>query len=167
MSGVVLGIDPGSVATGYGAITSEGNRLVYVECGVIKTRSRDPFPQRLAEIFDGIRHVVDRLQPQAAAIEAVFHARHASSALKLGHARGVAMLAVVLAGIPLHEYPPAQIKNAVAGTGRADKKQVRMMVETLLGQRFEQPDDATDALATAICHLHASPLRDRLAGGDR
>ncbi len=169
MSDLVLGIDPGSVITGFGAVRMEGQRLVYVDCGVVRTPSRLPFPDRLSRIYDGLEKVIARIDPDAVALESVFHARHAASALKLGHARGVAMLAVIRAGLPIHEYPPARVKSAVAGSGRADKKQVRMMVETLLGQRLDQPDDASDALAVAICHLHSSPLQDAIAaaGGRR
>jgi len=163
---LVLGIDPGSVTTGYGAVKEEGGRICCVDAGVIRTPSRQPFHQRLQVIFEGLQEVLQRIRPDAAAVESVFHAKHAASALKLGQARGVALLAVVQSGTPLHEYPPARVKQSVTGSGRADKRQVKMMVETLLSQRIDEPEDATDALAVAICHVHAAPLLDRLAAGE-
>ena len=163
MSGIVFGIDPGSVVTGYGAVSSTGGRLVCVDCGVVKTPSRWAFPDRLKTIHEGLVETIERNQPEAVAVESVFHARHAASALKLGQARGVALLAAAQAGLPIHEYAPAQVKRAVTGSGRADKDQVRQMVETLLGRKIDLPADATDALAVAICHSHASPLADALA----
>ena len=164
---LVLGIDPGSVTTGYGAVREQGGGLVYVDAGVIRTPSRQAFHHRLQKIYEGLVEVIERLRPDAAAVENVFHARHAASALKLGQARGVALLAIVQAGVPLHEYPPARVKQSVTGSGRADKQQVKMMVETLLSRQIDAPEDATDALAVAICHIHAAPLLDRLsaAGG--
>ena len=163
MSKLILGIDPGSVVSGYGVIREDGSRLNCIEAGVVRTPSRQPFAQRLLLIHEGLVEVIQRLRPDEVAVESVFHAKHAASALKLGQARGVALLAVIQAGLPLHEYPPARVKQAVTGSGRAGKDQVKMMVETLLGQRFDLPVDATDALAVAICHLHASPLLDGLA----
>ena len=167
MSKVVLGIDPGSVISGFGVIRIDGSRLTVIEAGVVRTPARLAFEQRLLKIHEGLVEVIQRSNADEAAVESVFHAKHAASALKLGQARGVALLAVVQAGLPLHEYPPARVKQAVTGNGRAAKDQVKMMVETLLGQRFDLPADATDALAVAICHAHASPLLDRLAGGRR
>lgn len=163
---LVLGIDPGSVITGYGAVREDAGKLICVDAGVVKTPSGQPFPERLGTIFRELSAVIAQIGPDAAAVESVFHAKNASSALKLGQARGVAILAAVQAGLPIHEYPPARVKRAVAGAGRADKRQVRMMVETLLGRRFELPDDATDALAVAICHVHAAPLAEKLAAAE-
>ncbi len=166
MSGIVLGIDPGSVITGYGAVREEGGRLVCVDAGVVKTPSGQPFPDRLATIHRELSAAIGRIAPDEAAVESVFHAKNAATALKLGQARGVAILAAVQAGLPIHEYPPARVKRAVAGAGRADKGQVRMMVETLLGRRFDLPADATDALAVAICHAHAAPLAEKLTAAE-
>jgi len=163
---LILGIDPGSVTTGYGAVREDSGQLVYVDAGVIRTPARQAFHLRLQGIYEGLTEVIGRLQPAAAAVESVFHAKHAASALKLGQARGVALLAIVQAGIPLHEYPPARVKQSVTGSGRADKRQVKMMVETLLSRKIDAPEDATDALAVAICHIHASPLLDRLAAAE-
>lgn len=167
MSKVVLGIDPGSVISGFGVIRVDGSRLTCIEAGVVRTPAKHAFEQRLLKIHEGLVEVIQRVDPDEAAVESVFHAKHAASALKLGQARGVALLAVVQAGLPLSEYPPARVKQAVTGNGRASKDQVKMMVETLLSQRFDLPADATDALAVAICHAHASPLLDALAGGQR
>jgi crossover junction endodeoxyribonuclease RuvC len=167
VSKVILGIDPGSVVSGFGVIRAQGNQLTCIEAGVVRTPSKQAFAQRLLKIHEGLAEVIQRVNPDEVAVESVFHAKHAASALKLGQARGVALLAVVQAGLPLHEYPPARVKQAVTGNGRASKDQVKMMVETLLSQRFDLPADATDALAVAICHAHASPLLDALAGSQR
>jgi crossover junction endodeoxyribonuclease RuvC len=156
VTGVVFGIDPGSVITGYGAVREEAGKLICVDAGVVKTPSGQPFPQRIGTIYRELCAAIARVGPDEAAVESVFHAK----------ARGVAILAAVEAGLPIHEYPPAKVKRAVAGGGRADKRQVRMMVETLLGQRFDLPDDATDALAVAICHLHAAPLAEKLSAAE-
>ena len=166
MSALILGIDPGSVVTGYGAVREDEGKLTCVDAGVVKTPSKQAFPQRLATIHRELSAAIGRIQPDAAAIESVFHAKNASSALKLGQARGAAIVAAVQAGLEIHEYPPAKVKQAVTGAGRADKRQVRMMVETLLGRRFDLPDDATDALAVAICHLHAAPLAEKLTAAE-
>jgi crossover junction endodeoxyribonuclease RuvC len=163
VSRIIFGIDPGSVVSGYGAVCEKNGRLICIDAGVVKTPSKLAFPRRLQEIYEGLTEAIERVGPDEAAVESVFHARNAATALKLGQARGVALLAAVRAGLEIHEYAPASVKQAVTGSGRADKKQVKMMVETLLNQRFDLPEDATDALAVAICHLHASPLLDRLA----
>jgi crossover junction endodeoxyribonuclease RuvC len=167
VSEVVFGIDPGSVVTGYGVISQEGGRLRYLDCGVIKSPSRLDFPERLRRIHSGLVAAIEEASPDSVAVESVFHAKHASSALKLGQARGVALLAAAQAEKPIHEYAPAQVKRAVTGNGRADKEQVRQMVETLLGRKIDLPADATDALAVAICHAHASPLAEALAEAGR
>jgi len=168
VSRIVIGIDPGSVVSGYGAVREQGGRLTCIDAGVVRTPSKLDFPRRLQEIYEGLTEAIERIGPDEAAVESVFHARNASTALKLGQARGVALLAAINGGLDIHEYAPAKVKQAVTGSGRADKKQVKMMVETLLAQRFDLPEDATDALAVAICHLHASPLLDRIASaGER
>ncbi len=167
MSGIVFGIDPGSIITGYGVISEQGGRLRCLDVGVVKTPSRMAFPERLRRIHEGVAQAIAAAAPDSVAIESVFHAKHASSALKLGQARGVALLAAAQAELPIHEYAPAQVKRAVTGDGRADKDQVRLMVETLLGRTLDFPADATDALAVAICHAHAAPLQDRLAAASQ
>jgi crossover junction endodeoxyribonuclease RuvC len=152
----VFGIDPGSDRTGYGCVESDGRRHRLVTCGAITAAAGDPFPQRLARIHRELARVLARSQPDCVAVENLFHAANARSALKLGHARGVAMLAAVQAGCEVAEYTPAEVKRAVVGYGRADKRQVQQMVTLLLGlQEAPTPYDAADALAVAICHLHS------------
>ncbi len=153
----VLGIDCGTERTGYGVIDTDGRDHRMVVCGVIKTSPRDAMPKRLAEIAVGLRGVIGEHHPQVAAIEEVFMSVNAKSALKLAQVRGVAMLVVEEASLPLGEYSPLAIKGSVVGYGRAEKEQVQMMVRSLL--RLEAPvesPDAADALAVAICHATRS-----------
>jgi crossover junction endodeoxyribonuclease RuvC len=151
----VFGIDPGSDRTGYGCIDSDGRRHRLVLCGAIRASAADAFPDKLAAIHRTLSDVIAECRPECVAIENLFHATNVRSALKLGHARGVAMLAAVEAGLPVIEYTPAEIKRAVVGYGRAEKLQVGLMVKLLLGlDEVPSPHDAADALAVAICHLH-------------
>ncbi len=156
----VLGIDPGSNRTGYGCVDSDGRRHRLVLCGAIRAGDSAAFPDRLACIYRELASVIRDCQPACVAIENLFHATNVRSALKLGHARGVAMLAAVEAGLPVVEYTPAEIKRAVVGYGRAEKSQVGQMIKLLLGLEVApSPHDAADALAVAICHLHAGGAR--------
>jgi len=153
----VFGIDPGSVRTGYGCIETDGRRHRLVACGAIAAGPRVVLAVRLQEIHDRLRELIARNRPDCVAIESLFHARNIKSALVLGHARGVAVLAAVQAGLPIVEYTPAEIKASVVGYGRADKHQMQQMVKLLLGlDAAPTPHDAADALAFAICHVHAS-----------
>ncbi len=154
----VLGIDCGSVHTGYGVIDSDGSRHTIVSAGAIRTSAKQPLAQRLHTIAGGLRAVIARDAPQAAAVEEVFHAVNAKSALKLAHVRGVALLVVAEAGIPCAEYSALKVKQSVVGFGRAEKYQVQFMVRSLLGGAtpIHQPD-ACDALAVAICHATMRP----------
>lgn len=153
----VFGIDPGSERTGYGCIDTDGQRHRLVACGAITVPARAPFPERLRLIHEGLCELLRECRPELVAIENLFHATNVQSALKLGHARGVAMLAAVEAGLPIVEYTPAEVKRAVVGYGRAEKRQVAEMVRLLLDlDEVPSPYDAADALAVAICHLHAS-----------
>jgi crossover junction endodeoxyribonuclease RuvC len=155
----VFGIDPGSTRTGYGCVDSDGRRHRLVRCGAVRAADAGAFPDRLAIIFRELSTIIRDCQPQCVAIENLFHATNVRSALKLGHARGVAILAAVEAGVSVVEYTPAEIKRAVVGYGRAEKPQVQQMIKLLLGlDRAPQPHDAADALAVAICHLHAVNL---------
>jgi crossover junction endodeoxyribonuclease RuvC len=151
----VFGIDPGSERTGYGCVETDGRRHRLVTCGAITSAPGDSFPNRLARIH---RELSDRLaecRPDYVVVENLFYATNARSALKLGHARGVAILAAVDAGCPVLEYTPAEVKRAVVGYGRADKRQMQQMVKLLLGlDKAPSPHDAADALAVAICHVH-------------
>ena len=150
----VFGIDPGSERTGYGCIDSDGSRHRLVVCGAIHTRAGSSFPDRLSVIYRSLTDLLAECRPECVAIENLFHSVNARSALKLGHARGVAMLAAVESGMTVVEYTPAEIKRAVVGYGRAEKPQVGQMVKLLLGlDRAPSPHDAADALAVAICHL--------------
>jgi crossover junction endodeoxyribonuclease RuvC len=152
----VLGIDPGSDRTGYGCIDSDGHRHRVVLCGAIKAGINDAFPDKLAAIHRALTDILVQCRPDCVAIENLFYAANVRSALKLGHARGVAMLAAVEAGLPVIEYTPAEIKRAIVGYGRAEKPQVGYMIKVLLGlDSVPRPHDVSDALAVAICHLHA------------
>ena len=157
---VVLGIDPGTAVTGYGIVRKEGrNPLALVECGVIRTRPRDALPARLAEIHEGVMELIRRHKPTVLAIEDIFYARNVRTTVVLGHARGVILLAASQAGIEIHEYPPSEIKKAVAGTGAATKLQVQFMVMRLLRLKSPpQPSDAADGVAAALCFALAPEL---------
>jgi len=154
----IFGIDPGSERTGYGCVETDGSRHTIVVCGAITTPALAAFPDKLHQIHRRLTILLQESRPDAVAIENLFHAVNVRSALKLGHARGVAMLAAVEAGVPVFEYTPAEIKRAVVGYGRAEKPQVQHMVKLLLGlAAVPSPHDAADALAVAICHVHAQP----------
>ena len=151
----IFGIDPGSAHTGYGCIETTAGRHRVVACGALSPPSRAPFPEKLRAIHDGLAALLRECAPDAAAVEDLFYARNARSALTLGHVRGVVMLAAAEAGVPVAEYAPAEVKRAVAGYGRADKRQVQQMVALLLGLTAPPEQlDVTDALAVAICHAH-------------
>ena len=153
----VFGIDPGSERTGYGCIKTDGSRHALVACGAIATSPKAAFPDKLLTIHQALGRLLAKHRPDCVAIENVFYAKNVRSALKLGHARGVALLAAVEGGYPVFEYAPAEIKRAVVGYGRAEKHQVGEMVRLMLGLAdVPTPHDAADALAVAICHVHAS-----------
>lgn len=158
----ILGIDPGSRITGYGVVEHHSGRLRHIAHGTIVTGEGD-LAQRLRRIHDGLAAVIADTAPAAVAVEDIYVASNARSALKLGQARGVALLAGVLAGLPVFEYTAMQVKSAVVGYGRADKAQVQQMVKTLLALPAAAVTDASDALAVAICHGHSHGLQDRLA----
>ena len=154
----VFGIDPGCDRTGYGCVDTDGSRHRLVVCGAITTPPLAAFPDKLHHIHRRLALIIAECQPHVVAIENLFYSVNARSALKLGHARGVAMLAAVEAGLLVVEYTPAEIKRAVVGYGRADKSQIQQMVKLLLGlDAVPAPHDAADALAVAICHVHAAP----------
>lgn len=158
MSVIVLGIDPGSLHTGWGAVEQKGTALRLVRCGTVSPEPGLPLPERLARIHQGLVEVARLLRPDAVSVESVFHAVNSRTALVLGQARGAAIAA--LAGErPVHEYAASEIKRAVTGNGRAGKEQVGRMVEILLGVREPGDEHACDALAAAICHLHRSKER--------
>jgi len=149
---IVLGVDPGSLRTGYGVVETDGRRHRLLEMGTLAAGVRDPLPKKLQRIHDGILSLIERLRPDALAVEDVFHARNTRTALVLGHVRGVVLLAGAERSVPVHEYPPATVKHQITGFGRAEKSQVAFMVARLLAlDREAEPGDATDALAVALC----------------
>lgn len=153
----VFGIDPGSARTGYGCIDTDGSRCRLVAFGAITASPRLPFPDRLTRIFDELTALLAANRPTCVAVEGVFSARNASSALKLGQARGAALVAASKAGLQVAEYAPSEVKRAVVGYGRADKQQVQQMIMLLLGlDAPPTPHDASDALAIAVCHAHTA-----------
>jgi crossover junction endodeoxyribonuclease RuvC len=153
----IFGIDPGSIRTGYGCVQTDGSRHRLVACGALSGRTGASLPDRLHAIHDGLTRLLRETAPDCVVIENLFHARNVRSALTLGHARGVAVLAAVQARLPVLEYTPAEIKLAVVGYGRAEKTQIQRMVTLLLGlDTPPSPHDAADALAVAICHAHAA-----------
>ena len=150
----ILGIDPGSRATGYGVITKKENHLYYVACGVIRLGNKYAFNDRLKVIFDGLCEVIETHKPTEAAVEDVFVAANPRTALKLGHARGVAVLAALHNDLKVHDYTPRMVKQAVVGYGNAEKQQVQQMVRVLLQLSAPPSADAADALAVAMCHAN-------------
>ena len=157
----VLGIDPGLRRTGWGVIETVGNRLRHVGHGVIGTDAEASVPERLCSLHEGLSEIVARYAPDEAAVEETFLNRNPESTLKLGLARGVALLAPAQAGLPVHEYAANRIKKALVGAGHADKEQVALMVRHLLPGVGDASADATDALAAAICHAHAAGTHAR------
>ena len=157
----LLGLDPGLRRTGWGVIESAGNRLRHVGHGVVETEAEASVPERLRALHDGLARIVARYAPDEAAVEESFVNRNPDSTLKLGLARGVALLVPALSGLPVHEYAANRIKKALVGAGHADKEQVALMVRRLLTGVGDAPADATDALAAAICHAHTAGTRTR------
>lgn len=158
---LVIGIDPGTAATGYGLIQEdkEGS-LAVVDYGVIVTPPKKSMPQRLLQLYDDLLEVISLHRPQSGAVERLFFQRNVRTAITVGQARGVALLTLAKANLPVAEYTPLEVKQAVAGYGRADKNQVQQMVRVLLDmEEVPRPDDAADALAVAICHLHSVKMR--------
>lgn len=150
---IILGIDPGSRITGYGIIREVKQKLQYIDSGCIRTTNGD-FSQRLLQIFNGVCHLMDEYNPTEVAIEQVFTHKNPNSALKLGHARGVAMVACASHRIDLHEYSAREVKQSLVGYGAAEKEQVKQMVVNLLMLNKAPQSDAADALGIAICHIH-------------
>lgn len=154
-----LGIDPGSQRTGWAAVSQQGRKLTAVESGTIRVPGSEDLSRRLARLQQELEIVLDRLAPAAVAVEDVFSHRNARSALALGQARGVALAAAARRGVPVFSYPPATVKRAVCGHGRAEKQQTCRMVQAMLGLRRDLQEDEADAMAVAICHTLASRVR--------
>lgn len=163
---MILGIDPGSRTTGWGIVEQIGNRVVHVDNGLIRLPD-SPIAERLAIIFKEVSSLVERFKPSAMAIEQVFVARNTRSALVLGHARGVAMVAGSINQLPIAEYAPRAIKQAIVGTGTASKEQIQQMIKMLLRLPEPPATDAADALAVAICHAHTAKVEKMLRVAQR
>jgi crossover junction endodeoxyribonuclease RuvC len=162
----ILGIDPGTATMGWGVIRQEGNKLRYVQHGAIVTPSNWEMPRRLTRLFDGVTELVRGYQPEAVAIEELFFNTNVTTAITVGQARGVALLAAYRAGVEVAEYTPLQVKQAITSYGRAEKRQVQEMVKTLLNLReIPKPDDAADGLAIAICHAFSSRMGGKVGVG--
>lgn len=155
---IILGIDPGSRLTGYGVINVIGNRSVHIDNGTIDTRKHKDFNQRLLVVHQEMTRLVTHFSPDIIAVESIFYAKNVQTALKLGHARGAAIVAALTKGRPLFEYSPLQVKQAVVGFGKASKDQVTQMVKRLLALPEIAEENASDALAVALCHAHSAPL---------
>lgn len=156
---IVLGIDPGTAITGYGLVTEVGGEAKAIAYGAITTPSDLPLPDRLVMIHRELGAVIERYRPDHAAVEQLFFNKNVRTALAVGHARGVVMLTLAQANVRIFEYTPLAVKQAVTGSGRADKQQVQQMITLLLGlDKVPRPDDVADALAIAVCHLHSARL---------
>jgi crossover junction endodeoxyribonuclease RuvC len=161
---IVLGVDPGVAITGYGVVVHGGGPLSLLESGVVRTKDNDTLADRLRAIFEGIGEVLERHPVEVLAVEGVFYGRNVRSTVVLGHARAAVLLAAAMRNIAVAEYSPAEIKSAVAGTGRATKEQVQYMVQQLLRLRAApRPADAADGVAVALCHCSTGMLARRLA----
>ena len=164
----VIGIDSGSEITGYGIVEQQGTKLLHIASGAVRLAAKDPLPKKLRQLFAELSKIIVEHHPDMMSIENVFYAVNAKSALKLGHVRGVAMLAAANAGLDVAEYAPLAIKSAVVGYGKAEKSQVQEMVMRLLQlDARPEPPDIADALAIAICHLHTAGTLDRQKGNTR
>lgn len=162
---VVLGIDPGYAIVGYGAVEQAGNRPHALGYGAITTKAGVPLPDRLSEIYRDMLELLGKLRPDAAAIEELFFNTNVTTGIAVAQARGVIVLACAQSGVPVFQYTPLQVKMAVVGYGRAEKKQVMEMTRVMLGlDKMPRPDDAADALAVALCHAHTA---QSLVGGGR
>jgi crossover junction endodeoxyribonuclease RuvC len=163
---IILGVDPGTIVTGYGVIEERNGKFKVLTFDVIKNRSDQSMPIRLRAIYSGLSKVIERYHPDEFAIETAFYGKNAQSAMKLGHARGVSILAAVNAEIPTSEYSPREVKRSVVGSGAASKEQVSYMIQSILGLKAAPKYfDATDALAVAICHYHKSAKSRRSKKG--
>jgi len=160
-----LGIDPGTAIMGWGLVDEQAGALQLVSYGALTTPAGMPQPERLVVLFAGLQELLRTHEPHAAAIEELFFSKNVTTALTVGQARGIALLALALSHVPIYEYKPMVVKQAVTGYGGADKKQMQEMVRiTLQLDRIPKPDDAADALAIAICHAYSAPMLRRMAG---
>lgn len=161
--GITLGIDPGTARLGYGLIRG-GLEPKLIDAGLIETWPDEPMPTRLVTLYEGVQELLDEFKPDVLAIEQLFFARNVTTAISVGQARGVVILAAAQANVPVSEYTPSEIKQAVTGYGKADKPQMQEMVRMILNLKsVPSPDDAADALAVAICHAQTVPFANRVA----
>lgn len=161
---LVVGVDPGTAITGYGLVREDDTGLSLLDCGIIRTPPGQPMPARLQTIYHGLREVIRTHQPDVAAVEELFFSRNVRTALSVGQARGVTLLALADAGLPVHEYKPLEVKQAITGYGGADKRQVQDMVRMLLDlDDVPEPDDAADAVAVAVCHIHSAAMMELIS----
>jgi crossover junction endodeoxyribonuclease RuvC len=160
---LVLGIDPGLATTGYGLVADDGPDLSLIDCGVLVTPPALPLGQRLYALHRQLADLIERHRPEAVAVEELFFSRNARTAMIVGHARGVILLTIAERGIPAFEYTPLQVKDAIVGYGRASKSQIQKTLRVFLGMEdYPRPDDAADAVAVAICHIHSARLASLL-----
>lgn len=162
---IIFGVDPGTARMGYGVIDFDGQSSRLIEHGVLETGSTTSMPYRLRELYEALQTLLGQFRPDVVSIEALFFARNVTTAISVGQARGVVLLAAAMRDLAVHEYSPSEVKHAVAGYGKADKNQMQEMVRMILGLPFApQPDDAADAVAVAICHAHHASGYGSLAG---
>lgn len=153
---IIIGIDPGYAITGFGVLEYEGNHFKLIESGSIQTKAGIPLPTRIAKIYDDMNDLIEKYKPDAIAIEELFFNRNTTTAIGVAQGRGAVLIAAAKTATPIYEYTPLQVKQGVTGYGRADKKQVQMMVKTVLGlEKVPKLDDTTDAIAIGICHAHS------------
>ncbi len=161
----ILGIDPGYAILGWGVIDMKGNHFKVVDYGAVTTDSKMEMPDRLKVLYNSLMDIITEYEPDVASIEELFFNTNAKTAILVGQARGVAVLACANSGLDIEEYTPLQIKQGLVGYGRAEKKQVQLMVKTILNlKEIPKPDDTADALAAAVCHGHAAGSRNRMKG---
>ncbi|MBN2340966.1 MAG: crossover junction endodeoxyribonuclease RuvC [Deltaproteobacteria bacterium] len=153
---IVLGIDPGTRKTGYGVIRKDGSRLTRIDSGVLMLNAKVPFEERLPALFEQLNQIIVTNGPDEGAVESIFFSKNANSALKLGHARGVILLALQQHRLPIGSYPPAQVKRSIVGGGRASKEQIQLVIGAILKTKHPFKEDEADALAIAICHANAT-----------
>ncbi|MDP4095186.1 crossover junction endodeoxyribonuclease RuvC [Paenibacillus sp. P96] len=159
----ILGIDPGIAIVGFGFVDKQGSKVVPVQYGCIQTEAHTPEEERLLHVYEGMKQLIDKYKPDAVALEKLFFNRNVTTAMAVSQARGVLVLAAVQSGLPVAEYTPMQVKQAIVGYGKAEKKQVQEMVRMFLKlQVVPKPDDVADALAVAICHAHSYTLNSKL-----
>ena len=161
---VILGIDPGYAITGFGVVEYSGNHFKLIEAGAIETKKGVPFPKRIQKIYDDMMLLIDKYKPDAIAVEELFFNTNITTGIQVAHGRGAVVISAAKTDTPIYEYTPLQVKQAVVGYGRADKKQVQMMVKAILNlDKIPKLDDTTDAIAIAICHAHSCKFAEPIS----